>query len=131
MSLSPLKRVLSRLSKLSKDRKILTLLGIVGLGAYLRLWQIQHLFNVVHDYDEGAHSLGAYFISQGYLPYQDFTLVHPPLYDLVLAGVYKVFGYAFLDGRYLSVALSLACIILIYLHWQTNNFYIIYFANLF
>ena len=59
MSLSPLKRVLSRLSKLSKDRKVLALLGILALGAYLRLWQIQHLFNVVHDYDEGAWSLAA------------------------------------------------------------------------
>jgi 4-amino-4-deoxy-L-arabinose transferase-like glycosyltransferase len=115
MLLSPLKRVLSWLSKVSKDRKVLALLGILALGTYLRLWNIHHLFNILHDYDEGAYSLGARFISQGFLPYQDFTLVHPPLYDLLLAGVYKVFGYSFFDGRYLSVALSLACIIIIYL----------------
>jgi 4-amino-4-deoxy-L-arabinose transferase-like glycosyltransferase len=115
MLLSQLRRVLSWLSKISRDRKVLVLLGILALGAYLRLWKIQHLFNVLHDYDEGAYSLGARFISQGLLPYQDFTLVHPPLYDLVLASVYKIFGYSFFDGRYLSIALSLACIVLIYL----------------
>jgi len=64
MLLSRLRRVLSWLSKVSKDRKVLALLGILALGAYLRLWQIQHLFNVVMDYDEGALSLGARFISQ-------------------------------------------------------------------
>jgi len=118
MSLSPLRRIVPRLASISKDRSrlasLLTLLGIIALGAYLRLWDINHLFNVVHDYDEGAWSLAARFISQGYMPYQDFMLVHPPLYNLVLAAAYKVFGYSFFYGRYLSVALSLACIILIY-----------------
>ncbi len=118
MSLSPLRRIVSQLVSVSKDRRklalLLTLLGIMGLGAYLRLWNINHLFNVVHDYDEGAWSLAARFISQGYTPYQDFVLVHPPLYNLVLAAVYKIFGYSFFYGRYLSVALSLACIVLIY-----------------
>ena len=108
----------SQLSSFGKDRKrlvlLLTMLGILALGAYLRLWNICHLFNVVHDYDEGAWSLAARFISQGYLPYRDFVLVHPPFYELVLAAVYKVAGYSFFYGRYLSVALSLACIVLIY-----------------
>jgi 4-amino-4-deoxy-L-arabinose transferase-like glycosyltransferase len=108
-------RALNWIAKASKDKNALALLGTLLLGAYLRLWQINHLFNVVHDYDEGAHSLGARFISQGLVPYQDFTLVHPPLYDYLLAGFYKVFGYSFLDGRYISIALSLACIVLIYL----------------
>lgn len=115
MFLRTLKRFLSWLSEAVRDPKILTLLGIMALAAYLRLWNIDHLFNVLHDYDEGAYSLGARFITQGYLPYRDFILVHPPLYDLFLAGFYKVFGYSFLSGRYLSVALSLVCIVIIYL----------------
>ncbi len=118
MSLSPIKRILPWIASLGKDRRklalLLGLLAIMGLGAYLRLWNINHLFNVIHDYDEGAWSLASRFISQGYLPYQDFVLAHPPLYNLVLAAVYKIFGYSFFYGRYLSVALSLACIILIY-----------------
>ena len=108
------RRASSWLAKAIRDRQVLTLLGILALGAYLRLWNIQHLFQIVHDYDEGAYALSSHFISQGYLPYQDFMLVHPPLYNLVLAAVYKVFGYSFFYGRYLSVALSLACIVLIY-----------------
>ena len=108
------RRASSWLAKAIRDRQVLTLLGILALGAYLRLWNIQHLFQIVHDYDEGAYALSSHFISQGYLPYQDFMLAHPPLFNLVLAAVYKVFGYSFFSGRYLSVALSLACIILIY-----------------
>lgn len=114
MSSSPLRRILSWLARVGKDRQILALLGILALGAYLRLWNICHLFNVVHDYDEGAWSLAARFISQGYIPYQDFILTHPPLYNLVLASVYKIFGYSFFYGRYFSIALSLVCMILIY-----------------
>jgi len=112
--LGPLRRALPWLARVLKDRQVLTLLGILALGVYLRLWNIHHLFNAIHDFDEGAYSLGGRFISQGYLPYQDFLLAHPPLYDLVLASVYKVFGYSFFYGRYLSVALSVASIILIY-----------------
>ena len=91
------------------------MLLILAVGAYLRLWHIQHLFKWIADYDEGAYSLGGRLISQGYLPYQDFTLVHPPLYDLLLSGVYKVFGYNFFYGRYLSVVIFLICVVLAYL----------------
>ena len=108
-------RLLTRFVAVVRSRQTLALLGVLALAAYLRLWNIEHLFNILHDYDEGAYSLGARFISQGYLPYRDFVLVHPPLYDLVLAGLYKVSGYSFFYGRYLSVALSLVAILLLYL----------------
>jgi 4-amino-4-deoxy-L-arabinose transferase-like glycosyltransferase len=98
-----------------KDRNIQILLLILAVGAYLRLWHIHHLFKWIYDYDEGAYSIGGRLISQGYLPYQDFSLVHPPLYDLLLAGIYKVFGYNFFYGRYLSVVLFLVCVVLAYL----------------
>jgi 4-amino-4-deoxy-L-arabinose transferase-like glycosyltransferase len=106
--------ILRPLTTVLKDRKIWALLLILGLGTYLRLWPI-HLFKWIQDYDEGAYSMGARFISQGYLPYRDFTLVHPPFYDLVLASIYKLFGYNFFYGRYLSVVLFLACVVLAYL----------------
>ena len=88
---------------------------ILLFNAYLRLWGITHLFYWLNDYDEGAYSLGGKLISQGFLPYRDFVLVHPPLYDLALAAIYKIFGYNFFYGRYFSVALSFACLILVYL----------------
>ncbi len=95
-------------------RQLVTLLAVIGAGAYLRLWNIQHTFNIIHDYDEGVYALGARAILDGNLPYRDFTLIHPPLYNLVLALGYRLFGYDFLIGRYLSVVLSLGCIVLLY-----------------
>ena len=90
------------------------LIAIVLFDVYLRLWKSTHLFLWINDYDEGAYSMGGRFISQGFMPYKDFTLVHPPFYDLVLASIYKVFGYNFFYGRYFSVLLSIACLILVY-----------------
>jgi len=104
-----------KLAAVLTDRKVLILLGVLALGAYLRLWNIHHLFNAIHDYDEGIYALAARFISQGYLPYQDFTLAHPPLHTLTLASIYKVLGYDFFYSKYLSVALSLASVVVIYL----------------
>jgi 4-amino-4-deoxy-L-arabinose transferase-like glycosyltransferase len=110
-----MKEAFKPLTKTFKDRNIQILLIILAVGAYIRLWHIHHLFKWIYDYDEGAYSLGGRLISQGYLPYQDFPLVHPPLYDLLLAGIYKVFGYNFFYGRYLSVVLFLVCVVLAYL----------------
>jgi 4-amino-4-deoxy-L-arabinose transferase-like glycosyltransferase len=112
---SVIKDVFKPLTKTFKDRNIQILLVILAVGAYLRLWHIQHLFKWIYDYDEGAYSVGGRLISQGHLPYQDFPLVHPPLYDLLLSGIYKVFGYNFFYGRYLSVVLFLICVVFAYL----------------
>jgi 4-amino-4-deoxy-L-arabinose transferase-like glycosyltransferase len=97
-----------------KDRKTWILLAILGLGAYLRLWNIEHLFNAVHDYDEAVYTLGARFITEGFLPYRDFNLVHPPFYSLVLAAIFKIFGYSYFYAKYFSVFISLASVVLIY-----------------
>ncbi len=96
------------------SKSLWALCAILAVSAYLRLWHIRHLFKWIYDYDEGAYSLGGRFISQGFLPYRDFPLVHPPLYDLLLAGIYKAFGYDFFYGRYLSVFFSLVCVALAY-----------------
>jgi len=108
-------RASSQLKIVLTDKKIWVLFAIVALGAYLRLINIEHTFNSGHDFDEGAYSLAARFIAQGYWPYQDFSFVHPPLYELLLASIYKIFGYSFFYGRYLAVALSIFSMILIYL----------------
>jgi 4-amino-4-deoxy-L-arabinose transferase-like glycosyltransferase len=105
---SPLRQALA-------DKKLWLLLLILAVGAYLRLGHIQTLFNVMGDYDQGVYSLDARLLTQGYLPYAGFVLVHPPLYILVLAAVYKVFGYSLFAGKYFSAALSLVSIIFIYL----------------
>jgi len=89
--------------------------ALISTDLYLRLWHIKSLFYWILDYDEGAYSVGGRLISQGNVPYKDFVLVHPPLYDMVLAGIYRIFGYNFYYGRYFSVALSVLCVILVYL----------------
>jgi len=94
---------------------VLAVASLVGVATVLRLWGIGTLFNAIHDSDPGVHALAARFITEGYVPYRDFVQVHPPLYDFVLAGVYKVFGYEFLYGAYLSVCLSLVSLVLVYL----------------
>jgi len=88
---------------------------ILLYGAFIHLWGINHLFKWIADYDEGAYSLGGLFISRGYVPYRDFVLVHPPLYDLSLGLIYKIFGYNFFYGRFFSIILSLVSMILIYM----------------
>ncbi len=105
---------LGRVRATLQNPALLALIGTLIVGATLRLWGIDSLFNAVHDYDPGVHALAARFIAEGYLPYRDFAQVHPPLYDFVLAAVFKVFGYEFLYGRYLSVCLSLVSLVLVY-----------------
>lgn len=112
---SPVKGLQAKLFQFFKNRNVLAMLGILALGGILRLWNLHHLFNAVHDSDEGIYSIGARFMSEGFLPYQDFILTHPPLFNLILSGIYDIFGYDFFYGKYLAVALSLASIILIYL----------------
>ena len=98
-----------------KDKKLWILLFILAVGAILRLWQIQNLFSLGGDYDQAVYSLDARLLAQGYLPYSDFVLVHPPFYIIVLAAVYKIFGFSFGAGQYLAVVLSLASVIVLYM----------------
>ncbi len=104
-----------KISKTFQDKRFWALIIILGIGAYLRLWHIDSLLNFFEEYDEATLSLQARFIAEGFLPYKDFTMVQPPFYYLVMAAVYKVFGYSLFYAKYLSVFLSLASIILIYL----------------
>lgn len=97
------------------NKKHWALLVILGVGAFLRLWNIDSLFNCFEEYDEAVLSLQARFIADGFLPYIDFTLVHPPFYYLVLAPIYKIFDYNLFYAKYLSVFFSLASIFFIYL----------------
>ncbi|UCE97862.1 MAG: glycosyltransferase family 39 protein, partial [Dehalococcoidia bacterium] len=100
---------------LIQDKNIWMLVAIIAVGSYLRIWHLDSLFNAFEAYDEGTLSLQALAIAEGFLPYKDFTLVHPPLYYLLLATIYKLFGFSLFYAKYLAVFLSLASIILIYL----------------
>jgi 4-amino-4-deoxy-L-arabinose transferase-like glycosyltransferase len=112
---NPASRIMPRLKSLLLDKYHLMLCGVLAVAAYLRLWNLTGLFNAVHDYDEGVYSLAGRFISQGFVPYRDFLLAHPPLHNLMLAAVYRIFGYNFFYGKILSVILSLAAVVLVYI----------------
>jgi dolichyl-phosphate-mannose--protein O-mannosyl transferase len=105
---------MKRFNNIDKTSGVIGLLVLIGTDLYIRLWHIKDLFYWVLDYDEGAYSVGGRIISQGNIPYKDFVLVHPPLYDLFLSGIYKIFGYNFYYGRYFSVVLSILCVVLVY-----------------
>ncbi len=57
-------------------------------------WPSNNLFGVL-EYDDGVYYAAARLLLDGYLPYSDFTIVHPPGMSLVLlpaAGLGYLFG---------------------------------------
>ena len=110
-----LPKLKQKINVILRSKEFWVLIIILGVGAYLRLWHIGSLFNAMEEYDEATLTLQARSIASGFLPYKDFLMVHPPFYYLLLAGIFKVFGYSLFYARYFSVLLSLSSIILIYL----------------
>ncbi|MBN1654517.1 MAG: hypothetical protein JXA30_12165 [Deltaproteobacteria bacterium] len=53
--------------------------------------------------DEYIYLYQAKLVSQGAVPYADFSMAHPPVQTLFTAIVFKLFGYHFLLGRLLPV----------------------------
>jgi len=90
------------------------LLLLLSLGLYFRLHNLANWFSYFNDYDEGAYVLASRFINEGLIPYRDFNLFQPPLYNLMLAGLFKLFHYDFMLARYVSVAFSLVNVIFIF-----------------
>ncbi|WP_395601407.1 hypothetical protein AB4P97_17530 [Pseudomonas sp. A1230] len=96
-----------------ESRGVYILLGaIIVLGAMLRSYQ---LFEKSLWMDE-------LFSAWASDPENDFNTVfhrtvedvHPPLYQILLWGIYKVFGYGEMVGRVFSVVLGVAVIPMMY-----------------
>ena len=104
-----------KIAQIIRSKEFWVLLIILGVGAYLRLFHIGSLATPLEEYDEAVLTLQGRAIASGFVPYRDFLMVHPPFYYLVMAAIYKVCGYSLFYARYLSVLLSLASIVLIYL----------------
>ena len=74
------------------------LAAVVVVGIALRTlvwWPSHNLFGVL-EYDDGVYYAAARLLLDGYLPYSDFSIVHPPGVSLVLLPA-AVFGYLFGD----------------------------------
>jgi len=70
------------------------LAAVVVLGVALRTlvwWPSHNLFGVL-EYDDGVYYAAARLLLDSYLPYSDFSIVHPPGVSLVLLPA-AVFGY--------------------------------------
>jgi len=60
-------------------------------------WPSHNLFGVL-EYDDGVYYAAARLLLDSYLPYSDFSIVHPPGVSLVLLPA-AVFGYLLGAGR--------------------------------
>ena len=58
--------------------------------------------------DEHIYLYQAKLIADGYAPYRDFFMAHPPVQALLTAAIFKIAGYHFLLGRLLPVLVTLA-----------------------
>jgi hypothetical protein len=58
--------------------------------------------------DEHIYVYQAQLIADGFVPYGDFAMAHPPLQALLTAAIFKIAGYHFLLGRLLPVLITLA-----------------------
>lgn len=58
--------------------------------------------------DEHIYLYQAKLIADGFTPYREFAMAHPPVQALLTAVVFKIAGYHFLLGRTLPIAITLA-----------------------
>ena len=71
---------------------------VVGVALRTLVWWPPHNLFGVLEYDDGVYYAAARLLLDGYLPYSDFSIVHPPGVSLVLLPA-AVFGYLLGAGR--------------------------------
>ena len=94
---------------------------MVAAGIVLRTlvwWPSHNLFGVL-EYDDGVYYATARLLLNGYLPYRDFTIVHPPGVSIALlpaAGLGHVFGdpFGMVAGRVQMQVIAALNIVLVY-----------------
>jgi len=72
--------------------------------------ELQGAVSATSDYDEGVYASAGKALSNGILPYKDFTFLHPPGLPAVLAGINTVLGPldSFLAARVILAAAGAA-----------------------
>jgi len=92
------------------NRKFSTsLLLIILLSIVLRAFFLHPNFS-----DENFYFNVAKNIAEGKIPYRDFFFAHPPLQVYTLAILYKIFGFSFFIGKFLTLLYSSISILLLY-----------------
>ena len=88
-------------------------LGIL-LGCFV-LWSAMRLGDFVRDDDEGINLMKARMVQEGYLLHGDIWSDQPPLFTLVLASAFDLFGASALVAR--GVVVAFACLGLVCTAW--------------
>jgi 4-amino-4-deoxy-L-arabinose transferase-like glycosyltransferase len=104
-----------------KSRMNMPLLAILGLALALRLlvWFIAPHPNFVIDEAEYYQIASILADGRGWFFYESATWVRPPLYILLLAGIFKFFGANLIIVRLGQIVISLATIYLLFrLGWK-------------
>lgn len=90
-------------------------LTIVVFLACFVLWTAPHLDEFVRSDDEGNDLMKARMLREGYVLYRDIWSDHPPLFTLLLAGAFALFGESVLVAR--GIAVAFGCLSLISTAW--------------
>jgi len=92
------------------------LLAILGLGLLVRLYVLIFAPRPGFVIDEAEYYQIASILAdgRGWMFYEAATWVRPPLYIMLLAGVFKLFGPNLMLVRLLQIGLSLASVYLLY-----------------
>ena len=65
---------------------------VVGVALRTLVWWPSHNLFGVLEYDDGVYYAAARLLLDSYLPYSDFSIVHPPGVSIVLELPAAVFG---------------------------------------
>ena len=89
-----------------------TQLGGYGLAVFAIVLVLPRMLRIAYPQvwiEDESYLNGAFMISQGGQPYIDFPLPHFPLVDILLAGVFFIFGASIQTAELLTQSVVFAC----------------------
>jgi hypothetical protein len=96
------------------QQKIITLLGMLAIGAASLGLLLLRIKMPINRYDESLILMGSWNVMRGELPYRDFWTLYFPAHYYLVASVLKMAGASYLNARLLDVALRFILAVQIY-----------------
>ncbi len=93
------------------DKWQLLFLVLLAVCGSLLLYKLSYM-NII--WDETPHLYGAVLLSQGRLSAYFKQTIYPPLFDVITAGFFKVFGASAFVGRAVSVIFALLTLVVLF-----------------
>jgi len=88
----------------------LCLLSCVLLVALFKIWNVHATFS-----DENVYFSLAKNVYSNYLPYKDFSFVHPPFQLFTISIFFKIFGLSLLSGKLVAIIFSSLSVLFLFL----------------